>query len=103
MYDFIWFIISTFGFLISVMIVLFIIRTKKKNLNEKFLKLGNLLGMSYGDIVLHCGAPETNMLRKDVNGNMLRECIWVDYDFKLVLYFNESYICIAIGQGSGGY
>ena len=103
MYDFIWFILSLFGFLISFGVVMLLIRVKKKNLNEKFQKLGNLLGMSYADIVLYCGTPETNILRKDVSGNTLRECVWVDYDFKLVLYFNESYVCIAIGQGSGGY
>lgn len=84
-------------------IVMLLIRTKKKNLNEKFINLGHLIGRTYTEITLHCGAPETNMMRHDSNGNILRECEWRDYEFRITLYFDNEGYCVSVGNHTAGY
>ena len=86
------------GGILPLIVALLLIRNRKKNLNKKFINLGNLIGKSYTEIVLHCGAPETNMMRQDNSGNILRECEWRDYEFRLTLFFDNAGYCISIGN-----
>lgn len=91
------------GGVIPYIITLFLIRNKKKNLNKKFIELGELVGRKYTEITLYCGAPQYNMIRQDEDGNLLRECEWVDYEFRIKLYFDKEGICVHVANQTSGY
>lgn len=91
------------GGLIPILVALLLIRNKRKRLNEKFISLGSLIGRTYTEIVLYCGSPETNMMRRDSYGNIIRECEWRDYEFRITLFFDKDGYCISIGNQTSGY
>lgn len=94
--ELIYILFGILGFLIPLIIVLCFIRPKSRDLRNKFLSLGQLVGKSYGEIVLVCGSPDSTSITLDFYKNQVRVCEWRESNIKIVLFFNFDNICVEI-------
>lgn len=63
-------------------------------LNKKFVKLGNLRGLNYDDIVDVVGKP--NAISNMANGQYLVQ--WIANNYHIALLFDKNNVCLGISS-----
>ncbi len=74
------------------------VRASGMALQQKFVKLGNLQGKTYDEIVSACGLPKSQTSQVSTDGKPIQVRQWMATGYHIVLLFDENNICLGISH-----
>jgi hypothetical protein len=91
-------LVSILGGALTILIIVLAVRAPGKRLNQAFVSLGTLQGLSYSEICARAGAPNAISASVDKEGKPLKVCQWIASSYHIVLLFDSNDICLGVSS-----
>lgn len=76
----------------------FIVKSPGRLLCRRFRKLGNLVGLSFNDIIYACGEPNSISTSVGTDGRPVKVVQWIEKGYHISLVFDENDVCLGINH-----
>ena len=86
------------GGVVLFLLIFLIVRLPGGMLQQKFVKLGNLQGKTYDEIVMACGLPKAQSSQVSEDGATIQVRQWMATGYHIVLLFDQNNICMGISH-----
>ena len=91
-------VIPIVGGVVLFLLIFLIVRLPGGILQQKFVKMGNLQGKTYNEIVAVCGLPRSQSSQVSADGKTIQVRQWMATGYHIVLLFDENDVCMGISH-----